>query len=426
MSHTAKDGHDVAAPAGSRPLVRVPVPPGPRGLDLLLREATAALDGSGPAIAPVPTVGPTISETYVSGVLRAVLGSSFTPTVDSPIAVVLATSGSTGTPRGVELTASALTYAATAIHDGLRPCWVAALPLTSVGGFNVMVRALQSGVTPVAVSSLGGAGPFTADAFADAVDAALASGSPVFTSLVPAQLPRLLSDERGTDALRACARVLVGGAPLRRSLASTCSDLGISVSTTYGMTESAGGCILDGAPLPGVGVEILDPDETGTGRIVLTGPTIAARYREDTAATAEAFLDGAFRTQDLGLWREQPGGPRLTVTGRIDDVVIISGVNVSVSAVESVIADQPHVEAAAVVVAPREGGEGSLCAYMVADASVVDTAAVRARVVERLGAAARPRLLRTIDRLPYLPNGKIDRVALQQRAREEMNGGSDN
>ncbi len=413
----------MAADRLGRPLVRVPVPPGPRGLALLLEEAQAALDGTGPAIAPVPIVGPTISEAYVSSVLRAVLGSSFAPAVDDTIAVVLATSGSTGHPRGVELTAAALTHAAPAIHDGLRPCWVAALPLTSVGGFNVAVRALQSGVSPVAVSSIGGAGPFTAEGFSDAVDAAQASGSPVFTSLVPAQLPRLLADERGTEALRSCTRILVGGAPMRRSLATTCTDLGIAVSTTYGMTESAGGCVIDGVPLPGVGVQILDPDATGTGRIVLTGPTIATRYREDAIATAEAFGDGAFRTQDLGSWRDQPGGPRLTVVGRIDDVVLISGVNVSVSAVESVIADLPHVEAAAVIDAARGDEECTLVAFIVAGSVDLDPTAISARVVERLGVAARPRRMQVIDRLPYLPNGKIDRMALQRMAREEMHGG---
>lgn len=413
----------MAADPVGRPLVRVPVPPGPRGLALLLEEAQAALDGTGPAIAPVPTVGPTISEAYVASVLRAVLGASFSPVVDPEIAVVLATSGSTGHPRGVELTAHALTHAAPAIHDGLRPCWVAALPLTSVGGFNVAVRALQSGVSPVAVSSIGGAGPFTADGFADAVDAARASGSPVFTSLVPAQLPRLLADERGTEALRSCTRILVGGAPMRRSLATTCTDLGIAVSTTYGMTESAGGCVIDGVPLPGVGVQILEPDATGTGRIVLTGPTIAARYREDEVATAEAFGHGAFRTQDLGSWRDQPGGTRLTVVGRIDDVVLISGVNVSVSAVESVIADLPHVEAAAVIDAARGDEESTLVAFIVAGSVDLDSTAISARVVERLGVAARPRRMQVIDRLPYLPNGKIDRMSLQRMAREEMHGG---
>lgn len=413
----------MAADPVGRPLVRVPVPPGPRGLALLLEEAQGALDGTGPAVAPVPTVGPTISEAYVASVLRAVLGTSFSPLVDDAIAVVLATSGSTGHPRGVELTASALTHAAPAIHDGLRPCWVAALPLTSVGGFNVAVRALQSGVSPVAVSSIGGAGPFTAEAFADAVDAAQASGSPVFTSLVPAQLPRLLADERGTEALRSCTRILVGGAPMRRSLATTCTDLGIAVSTTYGMTESAGGCVIDGLPLPGVGVQILEPDAAGTGRIVLTGPTIATRYRDDAVATAEAFRHGAFRTQDLGSWRDQPGGPRLTVVGRIDDVVLISGVNVSVSAVESVIADQPHVEAAAVTDGARGDEESTLVAFIIAGSVDIDLSAISSRLVERLGTAARPRRMQIIDRLPYLANGKIDRMTLQQMAREELHGG---
>ncbi len=417
-------GTNASTPNGDRPLVRVPVPPGPRGLELLLEAAQRALDGTGPAIAPVPTAGPTVSDTYVSSVVRAVMGS--TPEVDSEIAVVLATSGSTGNPRGVELTAAALTYAAPAIHEGLRPCWVAAIPLTSAGGFNVLVRALQSGVSPVAISALGGAEPFTADGFADAVFAAKGAESPVFTSLVPAQLPRLLADERGTEALRACTRVLIGGAPLRRSLAQTCRDLGIPVSTTYGMTESAGGCVIDGVPLPGVGVDILEPDTTGAGRVVLSGPTIARRYRDDPEASAEFFVDGAFRTSDLGHLRTELGETTVSIIGRIDDVVIISGVNVSISAVESVIADQPHVEAAAVVSAGNAGGdhtEPELVAFVVHSAGDVDHAALQTRVADRLGRAATPRRVVALDRLPYLPNGKIDRIALVQRAQEELLGG---
>jgi O-succinylbenzoic acid--CoA ligase len=354
-------------------------------------------------------------------VVRAVLGSK--PVVESEIAVVLATSGSTGNPRGVELTAAALTHAAPAIHDGLRPCWVAAIPLTSAGGFNVVVRALQSGLSPVAISALGGAGPFTSDGFADAIDAALNTGSPVFTSLVPAQLPRLLADERGTEALRACTRVLIGGAPLRRSLAQTCRDLGISVSTTYGMTESSGGCVIDGVPLPGVGVEILDPDHTGAGRVVVSGPTIARRYRDDPEASAAVFVDGAFRTSDLGQLRTELGESMLSIIGRMDDVVIISGVNVSVSAVESVIADQPHVEAAAVVSAGSDHSEPVLVAFVAHGTGDVDLAALQARVADRLGRAATPRRVIALDRLPYLPNGKIDRIALMQRAQEELLGG---
>ena len=414
-------GTNAQAPLGDRPLVRVPVPPGPRGLEVLLAEAQRALDGTGPAIAPVPTAGPTVSDTYITSVVRAVLGSK--PVVESEIAVVLATSGSTGNPRGVELTAAALTHAAPAIHDGLRPCWVAAIPLTSAGGFNVVVRALQTGVSPVAISALGGAGPFTSDGFADAIDTALSTGSPVFTSLVPAQLPRLLADERGTEALRACTRVLIGGAPLRRSLAQTCRDLGISVSTTYGMTESSGGCVIDGKPLPGVGVEILDPDDSGAGRVVLSGPTIARRYRDDPEASAAVFVDGAFRTSDLGQLRTELGESVLSIIGRIDDVVIISGVNVSVSAVESVIADQPHVEAAAVVSVGSDHSEPVLVAFVAHGTGDVDLAALQSRVADRLGRAATPRRVIALDRLPYLPNGKIDRIALMQRAQEELLGG---
>ena len=113
----------------------------------------------------------------------------------------------------------------------------------------------------------------------------------------------------------------------------------------------------------------------------------------------------------------------MSIIGRIDDVVIISGVNVSVSAVESVIADQPHVEAAAVVSVGSDQVEPFLVAFVAHGTGDVDLAALQARVADRLGRAATPRRVIALDRLPYLPNGKIDRIALMQRAQEELLGG---
>jgi acyl-coenzyme A synthetase/AMP-(fatty) acid ligase len=91
-----------------------------------------------------------------------------------------------------------------------------------------------------------------------------------------------------------------------------------------------------------------------------------------------------------------------------------------------VIADQPHVEAAAVVSAGNAGGdhtEPELVAFVVHSAGDVDHAALQTRVADRLGRAATPRRVVVLDRLPYLPNGKIDRIALVQRAQEELLGG---
>ena len=114
--------------------------------------------------------------------------------------------------------------------------------------------------------------------------------------------------------------------------------------TTYGMTETAGGCVYDGEPLDGVRARVTD------GGVELAGPVLALGYRRDPVATAEAFADGWFRTRDAGVL---PDG-RLTVTGRLDDVVITGGVNVAPAAVEAALREHPDVADAVVFGRPDD------------------------------------------------------------------------
>ena len=280
-----------------------------------------------------------------------------------------------------------------------------------MGGLNVLVRALASGREPVVVPSIGGAGPFTDLAFAAAVDAAAAGSDDIRVALVPAQVSRLLSSDRGIGALQRCTSILVGGAATRPSLRAAATDLGITLTTTYGATETAGGCVFDGRPLPGVTVTA-----DGTpGSLTIAGPTVALGYRGEPELTRARFGPGVFRTADLG---EVGADGSVTVLGRDDDVVVIGGVNVSPLAVERVIADLPDIVAAAAVSALARSGEARLHAFI----EVRDTASgaedeARDEVVRRLGRAATPTVHR-VARLPHLPNGKVDRRLLQQWAAE--------
>jgi len=391
----------------SRPLVRVPVPPGPEGPARLLPELAHALDGTGPAIAPVPTVSATCSDDYVRSVLEAVRPDG--PPLESPeVAAVVATSGSTGRPRGVLLTASSLNALTEAVN-GVDPRWVLALPVTSVGGLLVLVRALASGREPAVVPSIGGAGPFTPGAFAAAVDEAERSGGSVHVSLVPAQVARLLADDDGVRALRRCERILVGGAALRASLRELAAHEGIDLTSTYGSTETGGGCVFDGEPQPGVTVQLDD------GRIVVGGPTIAAGYRGEPALTEACFTADGFRTADIGRFDDRG---RLVVVGRIDDVVVVNGVNVALGAIEEVLNDHPDIESAAVVTVTSPDGEPALHGFVVVrDHAARACESARARVVERLGPPARP-VLHEVAALPHLAHGKVDRQLLSSWARE--------
>ena len=398
-----------------RPLVRVPVPPGAAGPAALLPALAAALDGSGPPIPPIPTVSASVSTDYVASLLRAVRADDpRTPLESSEVAVVATTSGSTGDPRGVLLTAAQLTSMSTIVNGaGPPPAWVAALPVTSIGGLNVLVRALAAGIDPVALPSIGGAGPFTPAAFHAAVGQAGQRSGDVRVAIVPAQLARLLSDDAGVAALRACTLVLVGGAATRGSLLTMAEQLGIAVTTTYGATETSGGCVFDGRPLPGVSVTA----QAETGHLTISGPCVAMGYRCEPALTAEGFTDAGFEMPDIGS--VGPDG-HVTVLGRADDVVVVKGVNVSPDAVGRIAADLPDVVAAAAVGVHPRGGDPSICVFVeVRDAAPDVEVAVRDAVVRRLGPVARPASVRRVPRLPHLPNGKVDRRLLTQWAESD-------
>lgn len=398
-----------------RPLIRVPVPPGPHGVTALTAPLRAALDGTGPAIAPIPVVSPTTSTDYVEQLLRATRPDDAAyPLESEEVAVVLSTSGSTQNPKGVLHSRSSLTALSGAVLGGspVAPQWIATLPLTSMGGFNVVLRALEVGLEAIAVPSLGGAGPFTPEDFAAAVRLAHERSTDVRVSLVAAQVRRLLADPAGTDALRACSQILVGGGPLPLVTARAASDAGVRLTTTYGATETAGGCVYDSVPLRGVRIMIDSHD----GEIVLSGPMVALGYRCEPLLTAERFVDGGYRTGDIGTY-----DGALSITGRRDDVVTINGVNVAITAVEDALATCSGVSGAAVVALPDAGDELRLFAAVTTSEPVDDPAALRAQmradVVVALGAAAAPRYFALVDELPMLPNGKIDRRALLELAR---------
>jgi o-succinylbenzoate---CoA ligase len=379
------------------PLVRIPVPSGPAGLDALAEPLRAALSGTGPAIAPIPVVTATTSDAYVRSLLRATAPDE--PLEDDRTAVVLATSGSTGNPKGVLLSADGLLSLNP--WRGEPATWVAAIPLTSAGGLNVLTRALAPGCTYVGVDSLAGARPFTPAGFAAATTAATTHGLPLRTSLVPAQVRRLLGDAQGVEALQACATILVGGAGLDTQLRDAAAGHGISLISTYGMTESCGGCVYDGTPLEGVIVRI-DADS----RVILGGLSIALGYRHQPALTAAHFTEEGFLTSDLGELRNGT----LRILGRVDDVVTVNGVNVSVAAIEALLRADANVSDCAVVALDDPERGSRLIAFICG--AQIDAEALGDLVTERLGVAARPRAFTTIEHLPTLPGGKTDRQAL--------------
>ncbi len=384
---------------GERGVRLVRTAPGAAGAEALLELLPAALAGDGPALAVAPD-----GDDGVSAAARAAVLPDDAMTVDADVAVIVATSGSTGSPRGVLLPGPALLASARATEERLGgpAAWSLCLPVTSVGGLMVLVRSLVAGTEPEVLASIGGAEPFSPAAFA-AATWRLDPSVPAVTSVVPAQAARLLDDAEGRAALQAYEAVLVGGGRTSSSLRDRLAEAHVAAVSTYGMTETCGGLVYDGVSLPGADVVIVEPDADGVGRVSLGGPMVARGYVGDPASPS--FVGGRLLTQDLG--RVSDGV--LEVLGRADDVVQVGGVNVAVSAVEDALV--PPAREAVVLAAPDEAWGSRLTAYVVDGPSDDDLAAA---VAARLGRAAVPRAWVRLDAVPLLANGKPDRAALRR------------
>ncbi|MEV4222646.1 MULTISPECIES: AMP-binding protein [unclassified Nonomuraea] len=369
-----------------RPLHAVALPAGPR----LFAAVRDALSGDGPAVLPLipgqeAAAVEALRPTHAGGARLA--GGAGVP---AGVAVVIATSGSTGTPKGVMLSAAALRASAAASLRRLGASrgerWLCCLPVSHVSGLQVLVRSLLCESEPILHERF------------DPV-AVLESGAD-HVSLVPTQLHRLVEMRADLSGFRT---VLLGGAAPRPGLLAEAAALGARVVTTYGMSETSGGCVYDGAPLDGVDVRVGED-----GRIEVSGPVLFSGYR----GRAGSPLDGGwFVTSDLG---ELADG-RLRVLGRADDVINTGGEKVPAASVAAVIGAHPGVADVAVVGRPDpEWGELVVAAVVPADPAAPPTLAqLRAYCADRLPPYAVPRDLRLLPSMPLLANGKTDLIRLK-------------
>ncbi|MGI5952080.1 MAG: AMP-binding protein [Brooklawnia sp.] len=315
-------------------------------------------------------------------------------------AVVVTTSGSTGQPKGVLLSARAMTAAAEAFRARYGAfTWTLALPAGYVAGLMVLVRGL--------LDQANGAQP-TRLVPADLTGLDAAAG-PNAISLVPTQLVRALRSPELSAALAGFDAVLVGGAAVDQQLLAQARAAGIPVLTSYGMSETCGGCVFDGQPLPGVQVDI-----AATGRISIGGPMLFSGYLDDPAASAAVLGGGRLLTNDRGEWVGRPDGTQqLRVLGRFDDVVISGGVNVDLAAVQRAVDALGRGETAVVGVPDQEWGTRIVLACTTPRDSLADW---QAALRSRLAPAALPRQLLVLPQLPRTSSGKPDRQQLRRMA----------
>ena len=338
-------------------------------------EALRAAWDAGDAVLPVD---PRLPERAASALATA-LGAG--ARIDGEVALVVPTSGTTGDPKGVQLTHAQVAASADATSsflgvDPARHRWLACLPLAHVGGLSVVTRAWHTG-TPLEVH----------DGFdATAVDAAARAGC-THVSLVGTALARI-------DAAGWTRIVLGGSAPPPDRPANTVA--------TYGMTETGSGVVYDGVPVPGVELRIDD------GEILVRGPMVATRYRDGTPVVDDA---GWLHTGDVG--RLDDGV--LTVHGRRGDMIISGGENVHPEPVEQRLRQHPAVDDAAVVGRPDpEWGQRVVAVLeLVPGAATPSLEELRGWVRDTLPPWSAPKDLEVVDELPRTSLGKVRRAAVR-------------
>ena len=422
--------------------------------------APAAEDGEDRAVSPLPLLVP-IAPREDEGQVRSDLARRITR-VPARTDLILRTSGSTtGTGRLIAMSAAALMASARATHARLGGpgTWLLPLPAHHVAGLQILIRSLIAGTTPVVVDTSRGFSPTRlADALRSVrVPAGAAAGAAVgtaagaavgtaagaavsptagstdprlYVSLVPTQLVRVLRDPAASRALSTADAVLLGGAAADPALLARARGSGITVVTTYGMSETGGGCVYDGRPLDGVALSIRDPEADGIGRVLISGPVLAEGYLQPVDRTpddiGEAFQDRScgrvLATSDRG--RLRPDG-RLEVLGRLDDVIITGGVKVEPRHVEEALTGIDGVAEACVVGLSDEQWGGLVAAAVVLeppagqksaggpdDRRRPDGVALREAVRSRLDGAHAPKRIVILASLPLRPSGKVDRRAV--------------
>lgn len=322
------------------------------------------------------------------GTARKVIRLEDGAPVPDGTALVVATSGSTGQPKGVVLSHAALDASARASLErlGCAPGdrWLLDLPLHHVAGLQVVRRAAMLGTDPV-VAATGGT-LHEAD----------------WAALVPTQLQRLV--DAGHDLVD--KGVLLGGAAASDDLLARSAEAGARVTRSYGMTETCGGCVYDGRPLDGVEVEVGDD-----GLVRIRGRVVADGFRHADGSVAPVVdQDGWFVTSDLG--RIDDG--IVSVLGRADEVIITGGENVAAEAVAAVLRRHEQVADAAVFgEIDEEWGERVVAVVVATDpADPPALSDLRAHVASYLGRHAAPKQVRFVVELPRTTLGKVDRAAL--------------
>ena len=277
--------------------------------------------------------------------------------------LVISTTGSSGVVKAVEISPAALIASAKAAHKFLGAkegdTWSLLLPTNHIAGINVLARSI------ILNSELK-----NQDEVAD------------YTSIVPTQLHKALrEDSKLLSHLKNCKAVLVGGARLPESLQNEAKSAGINIVTTYGATETCGGCVYNGTSLDGVQIQIV------SGLIEIK--------------IAEMNSGQWIKTNDLGEIKDG----KLKVLGRADDVIISGGENISLQKLESFLeTTYPGQNFLALAIPDDKWGQAlALMSDQEFPENIADS------ILSALGKLYIPKSLKTVKEIPTIGIGKFDR-----------------
>lgn len=359
--------------------------------------------------APAGSEAGWIDPAVLRGRQQGVAAAPFHPLEGDQVQLIMATSGTTGEPKGVLLSAANLAASVAASEQRLgldgTDCWLACLPLFHIGGLSILLRCLAAGARVQLESGFDAA----------RVWQQIAQGGVTHISLVPAMLDRLLRHAAGQRPPATLRVVLVGGGPLSTTLAQRAHNAGWPLCVSYGMSETASQFATDCSPrsglvagrvgLPLAGYQVMIGE---AGRIRVRGPAVMRGYANVAGVAGQGLTEGWFETGDLGRLDSQGC---LTVVGRADDLLISGGKNIHPAEVEERLLQCPGVNE--IGVAGRTDPVWGVILVALFNGEVT-VEALNQWARQQLPGHLRPREFIRIDKLPRNPMGKLYRPALQR------------